>query len=125
MIAMEIRASGKIVEVEYGADEQVTVAHQHEVMAALSKAILQQPVGLLVHVPLSLRQLDINVAAFWMGGMRKLAPGLKGMAAVTSSKGLRLFADSFSKTLEVVGTKLPIKVFANVAAAREWLEQVV
>ena len=122
---MEIRANGKIVEVEYGADEQITVALQHEVRAALAKVILEHPVGLLVHVPVSLRQLDVSVAAFWMGGMRELAPGLKAMAAVTSSRGLRFFADKFSKTLELVGTKVQIKVFDDVAAAREWLEQVV
>jgi hypothetical protein len=122
---MEIRAHGKIVEVEYGPDEQVTVARQHEVKAALAKQILQNPVGLLVHVPLSLRQLDVSVATFWMGGMRELAPGLRAMAAVTSSRGLRFFADNFSKTLELVGTKVPIKVFDSATAAREWLEQVV
>lgn len=122
---MEIRASGKIVEVEYGADEQVTVARQHEVKAALTKQILQNPVGLLVHVPLSLRQLDVSVATFWMGGFRELAPGLKAMAAVTNSRGLKFFADNFSKTLELVGTKMPIKVFENAAAARDWLNQVV
>ncbi|MDP2273206.1 MAG: hypothetical protein Q8K32_20885 [Archangium sp.] len=81
--------------------------------------------GLLVHVPISLRQLDLNVAAFWMGGMRELAPGLKAMAAVTTSRPLRFFADRFSQTLELVGTKVQIKVFENAAAAREWLEQVV
>ena len=47
------------------------------------------------------------------------------MAAVTTSRPLRIFADSFSKTLGLVGTKVPIKVFQNAAAAREWLEQVV
>lgn len=122
---MEIRANGKIVEVEYGPDEQVTVARQHEVKAALQKAILKNPVGLLVHVPLSLRQLDLNVASFWMGGMRELAPGLKAMAAVTSSRPLTFFASNFSKTLELVGTKVPIKVFENATAARDWLNQVV
>lgn len=122
---MEIRANGKIVEVEYGPEEQVTVARQHEVKAALAKVIAQHPVGLLVHVPPSLRQLDVSVGSFWMGTMRELAPGLKAMAAVTSSKGLRVLADSFSKTLELVGTKLPIKVFDDAAAARAWLQQVV
>jgi hypothetical protein len=78
---MEIRANGKIVEVEYGPDEQVTVARQHEVKAALQKAILKRP--------------------------------------------LTFFASNFSKTLEIVGTKVPIKVFENATAAREWLEQVV
>lgn len=47
------------------------------------------------------------------------------MAAVTTSRGLRFFADRFSQTLELVGTKVPIKVFENAAAARAWLEQVV
>jgi hypothetical protein len=122
---MEIRQSGKIVEVEYGPDEQVTVARQHEVRAALEKAIREHPVGLLVHVPLSLRQLDLSVASFWMGTMRELSPGLKAMGAVTSSRPLRFFADNFSKTLAIVGAKVQIKVFDNAAAAREWLEQVV
>lgn len=122
---MEIRANGKIVEVEYGPDEQVTLERQHEVKAALKKAIVQHPVGLLVFVPASLRQLDVSVGSYWMGTMRELAPGLKAMAAVTHSKGLRVLADSFSKTLELVGAKVPIKVFDNAAAAREWLEKVV
>ncbi len=101
------------------------MTHQHAVKAALEKVIRRHPVGMLVHVPASLRQLDLTVAAFWMGGMRELAPGLKAMAAVTTSRPLRIFADSFSKTLGLVGTKVPIKVFQNAAAAREWLEQVV
>ncbi len=122
---MEIRQEGKIVEVQYGAEEQITVARQHEVKAALAKAIQQHPVGLLVHVPRSLRQLDVSVASFWMGTMRELSPGLKAMAAVTSSRPLKFLADNFSRTLELVGTKVPIKVFESEAAAREWLEQVV
>ena len=123
---MEIRAHGKIVEVEYGPDEQVTVARQHEVKAAVVKALLQNPVGLLVHVPLSLRQLDVSVAAFWMGGFRELAPsGFRAMAAVTASRPLTFFASNFSKTLELVGAKVQIKVFQDATGAREWLEQVV
>lgn len=122
---MEIRTSGKIVEVMYGREEQVTVAAQHDVKAALQKAIVQNPVGLLVHVPLSLRQLDLSVASFWMGTMRELAPGFRAMAAVTMSRPLRFFADRFSSTLELVGTKVQIKVFETEAEARAWLEQVV
>lgn len=122
---MEIRQNGKIVEVEYGPDEQVTVARQHEVKAALAKAIQQHPVGLLVHVPPTLRQLDVGVAAFWMGVMRELFPGFKAMAAVTTSRPLRFLADNFSRTLELVGARVQIKLFETAALAREWLEQVV
>jgi len=122
---MEIRTNGKIVEVEYAADEQVNVARQHEVRAALENVIRRHPVGLLVHVPASLRQLDVSVATFWMGGMRDLAPGLRAMAAVTSSRALRILADNFSRTLGLVGAKVPIKVFETADAAREWLGQVV
>ena len=50
---------------------------------------------------------------------------LKAMAAVTPSRGLRFFADSFSKTPELVGTKVQRRVFDDVATAGEWLEQVV
>jgi hypothetical protein len=122
---MEIRTSGKVVEVAYGPDEQVTVERQHEVKAALVKVIRQHPVGLLVHVPPSLRKLDVSVGAFWMGAMRELSPGLKAMAAVTNSSALRILADSFSKTLSVVGAKVPIRVFDDEAAARAWLDEVV
>ncbi|MFT3707026.1 MAG: STAS/SEC14 domain-containing protein [Archangium sp.] len=122
---MEIRVSGKIVEVEYAPDEKVTVERQHLVKAAIQKAMAERPVGLLVHVPLSLRQLDLSVASFWMGGMRELSPGLRAMAAVTSSRPLRFFAQNFSKTLELVGAKVQIKVFETADLARAWLEQVV
>lgn len=122
---MKIQTNGKIVEVEYETNEQVSVERQHEVRAALAAVIVKHPVGLLVHVPPSLRQLDVSVASYWMGGMRELAPGLKAMAAVTSSRALRFLADNFSKTLAIVGTKVPIKVFDDAKAAREWLEQVV
>lgn len=122
---MEIRTSGKVVEVAYGADEQVTVELQHQVKAALVDTIRKHPAGLLVHVPTSLRKLDVSVGAFWMGVMRELSPGLRAMAAVTSSPGLRIFADSFSKTLSVVGAKVPIRVFDDEAAARAWLDEVV
>lgn len=122
---MDIRASGKVVEVEYGADEQVTVERQHEVKAVLVETIRRHPVGLLVHVPRSLRKLDVSVGAFWMGVMRELSPGLRAMAAVTSTPGLRLLADSFSKTLSLVGAKVPIRVFDDEAAARAWLDEVV
>lgn len=122
---MQIRASGKIVEIEYGPDEQVTVALQHEVKAALAKAIVHQPVGMLVHVPTSLRRLDVSVAAFWMGAMRELSPGLRGMAAVSTSRPPQFLADNFSRTLSLVGTKVPIRVFDSLPEAAAWLEQIV
>lgn len=46
------------------------------------------------------------------------------MAAVTSSRALGFLADKFSKTLELIGTKVPIKVFDSADAARQWLDQV-
>lgn len=122
---MEIRTNGKIVEVEYGPEEPVTVAVQHDVKAALQKVIAERPVGLLVFVPRTLRQLDLSVAAFWMGTMRELAPGLKAMAAVTTSRPLQFFADKFSQTLGLVGAKVQIKLFDDAAGARAWLEEVV
>lgn len=74
---MEIRVSGKVVEVEYG-DEQISVARQHEVKAALKSVIAQHgAVGLLVHAPPLLRQLDVSVGSFWMGVMRELAPAFR------------------------------------------------
>ena len=122
---MEIRSNGKIVEVEYAPEEQVTVELQHQVKAALKKVAAQHPVGMLVHVPRSLRNLDVSVGAFWMGAMRELAPGLKAMAAVTNSRPLATLANRFSQTLELVGTKVQIRVFESVGEAKEWLEQVV
>jgi hypothetical protein len=122
---MEIRTSGKVVEVVYGPDEQVTVERQHDIKAVLVETIRKHPVGLLVHVPRSLRKLDVSVGAYWMGVMRELAPGFRAMAAVTNTPGLRILADSFSKTLSLVGAKVPIRVFDGEAAARAWLDEVV
>lgn len=122
---MQIETNGKIVEVRYDAQEEITVAMQHQVKAAVVGVLAKHPAGLLVHVPPSLRQLDVGVGAYWMGVMREHAPGLRAMAAVTGSRPLKLLADSFSRTLDLIGTKVQIKVFDDATAARAWLEQVV
>ena len=122
---MEIRTSGKDVEVSYGPDEQVDVERQREIKAVLAETIRKHPVGLLVFAPASLKKLDVRVGAYWMGVMRELSPGFRAMAAVTNSPGLRIFADSFTKTLSAVGANLPIRVFNDEAAARAWLDDVV
>jgi hypothetical protein len=117
------RPRGGVFVVEYEESGDLAPEHQGALVAELRALDSELRPALAFVLPPSIRGVSIDVPAFWLEVTATLP--LSGMAIVTSSRAVRVAASGFQVANRFRNLDLPVRSFATLPEALQWLEQLV
>lgn len=122
LVVPELLEPGLFV-VRYETVEDLEPARQRRVVEQLRQAAAEGSTGIVFVVSPAVRSIEASVPKFWLGVTGEATYGLRALAVVAESLGVRIAARGFSVANALRAVPVAVDAFEDLPAATAWVRE--